>query len=233
MADPTVYQNITKRADLQSSADIYKGSTQRPFKVQVITVALDTAQGPKAQPYFKIGFPFKSVTVRSATDSATSVNIRIGAADDIQQSFQLLKNDSIYFDYEINEAYLDWSAQASKSVTLLFMVDARLQLGSTQVSLSGGVALQDGTAVAAIASVTLAANTAAAIAPALATRKTCVIQNNTGGILYYGGDATVTADNTATGGIQCPAGGQIIWRNTANLFAISVGGGIVNRFEES
>ncbi len=228
---PKLAKQVLSKQTQTDNAAVVIGNSERPFRVQEFTFALDTAQ--LATSPFKIRFPFKSIVVRSASDSNTSVNIRLGSQDTIQSPIALFQNDSLNFDFPINEAYLDWTSQPSKTMTLLFLVEGRVRLGSLIAAISGGVTQQDGTAVAAIASVTLAAATAAAIAPSLSTRKTCTIQNNTGAILYVGGSNTVTADATATGGIQVPANGQLIWRNTAELWGISTAGGIVNRLEES
>jgi hypothetical protein len=229
--DAQLARFVLDKAREVDQAKLFENTTQRPFHFYQIVYALDTAT--KAGQEIKIGFPFKGITVRQATDSTCSVNIRIGAQDAINPDIQLRQNDAINFDEPINEAYLSWSAQTGKSITLLFAIDAVLNIGVATTAITGGIFQQDGTAAAAIASVTLSAATAAAIAPALSTRKTCTLVNNTGATIYLGGDSTVTADTTATGGIPVPAGSTFLWRNTAALYAISTPGGIVNRLEET
>ena len=224
------YSILLDRNDKPRQADIFEANTQRPLNVRSLTIALDTAQLVN-QP-FKVGFPFESVCVVSATDATTSINMRIGANDSIVDSFPLKQNFQLNLGKSTSECYLDWIAQSGKSIQLLFFVNAQLNTGSQLISISGGVTQQDGTAVSAISSVTTVGGTSIIVAPALSTRKTCMLVNNSAGTLYVGGTTAVTADATATGGIPIASGGTFVWRNPAALWGITAAAGIVNRLEE-
>lgn len=230
--DPTTAGAVVANAEYLQRAKLYQESTQIPFSVQQMVFALDTAQ-LSSQP-FAINFPFRSVVVRAATDVLTNIDLRLFSMDAMQSSINLKQNDALKFPYVVSKGFLSWSAQSGKSMTLLFLVDGELNLGSFNVNVSGGVTQQDGTVISAIQSVSLSAATATIIAPALASRKTCTIQNNAAGVLYYGGDNTVTdASTAATQGISIPPGGQFVYRNTGALYGYITAGGVVNRVEES
>jgi hypothetical protein len=220
---------ILQGAGLLKRAQIFEGNTQHPLKVIPITIALDTAK--LSTDPFKIGFPFKSLFVSDATDTAVQVSLIPGARDSLQGAITLSKKDSWDSDAMVAEAYLYWSAQASKSITLLFFVDSSFRSGSQISVTAGGVSISSGSS-ATQASVNLAATTAAAIAPALSTRKQATIQNLSGADLYVGADNTIT-DTASTGSIRIADGGIIVWQNTGALYGYSVAGGRVNRLEEA
>lgn len=216
---------IVKNAATLARATIADKSSQRPFSVQVQTINLTTAQ-LETNPY-RISTSFKSIYVSDATDINVSVNLRFNTRDSIQGAVPIRKNDSIVLDEPTNEAYLHWSAQSGKTLTLVIFTDAAFQSGS-QISVSGGgVSINDGTSVAATTQVTLVATTAAAVVPANTSRKNCLVQNNSGTDLYLSGASTVT-NAGATRGIKIPDGGIYEYRNTAILYGYSVAGGDVN-----
>lgn len=220
---------ILKSADLVKRARIFEGTTQKPFGVQTITLDLTTAV-LSTNPY-KIRFPFRSLFVRDATDVYVSVNLQPQSQDSYQSSFAMTKNDGWVADYPVTEAYLYWSAQSGKTITLVFFTDSAFKSGSQISVTGGGVSIVEGSAITGPIRVALSAATAAIIAPALSTRKVAVIQNKTGASLYVG-DSTVTASG-ATEGIEIPDDGIIYWRNTAGLYGYSTAGGNVHRLEEA
>lgn len=217
---------LSKLSEIQR-AKIYEGNTQRPFLVQKMTINLSTAK-LETDPY-RIGFPFKSVYVQTATDVYSTVNIKLLTRDTTQSSFPIKLNDVFSNEYPISEAYLDWSAQAGKSITLIFFLESEFKSGSQISVTGGGVSIVDGSSIS-LATVTLAATTAAAIAPADPLRKVATIQNKTGADLYVG-DSSVT-NAGATEGILIPINGIIYWKNTGALYGYSVAGGKVQRAEE-
>lgn len=223
-------QMILRAQETVTKARIFDSSANHPFMVQAMTIDLTTAKLSTAP--LKIGFPFRTIFVQDATDASVSLNIRLGGLDAFQSRIALKKNDSFAMPFPVSEAYIDWTAQASKSATLVFFVDGEFRPGSQISVVSGGITVSEGGSTAAIASVALVALTAAAIAPASATRIMTIIQNKTGADLFIGGDATITDDGTiATAGIKIAADGLIEWKNTGALYGYSVGGGRVNRFE--
>lgn len=208
-------------------ARIFEGNTQRPFSVQKMTIDLTTAR-LSTQPY-KIGFPFKSLYVQTATDVYATVNVKLLTQDSSQSSFPMKLNDSFNNEFPIAEAYLDWDAQAGKTITLIFFLDSEFRSGSQISVTGGGVSIVDGSSIL-LGTVTLAAATAAVIAPADSLRKVATIQNKTGAVLYVG-DSSIT-NGGATEGINIQPDGIITWRNTGALYGYSVAGGKVQRTEE-
>ncbi len=222
---------IIDQATEQDRAKLFQNSTQKPYHFSQLVQLLDTAQ--LSTDPLKIGFPFKAVTVLNTTDSITSINMRIGSNDDLAPLIALKQNNTLNFDEPVNEAYISWTAQAGKSITLLFAIDCVMNIGVATTAITGGIFQQDGTAVAAISQVTMVAATAIKVFATLSTRKCGTLVNNTGATIYVGGDNTVTAGIAATGGIPVPAGAVFNWRNTSALWAISTLGGVVNVLEES
>ena len=220
---------ILKSADLVKRARIFEGTTQKPFGVQTITLDLSTAV-LSTNPY-KVRFPFRSIFVRDATDVYVTVNLQPQSQDSYQSAFAMTKNDGWVADYPVTEAYLYWSAQSGKTITLVFFTDSAFKSGSQISVTGGGVSIVEGSALTGPTRVALSAATAAQIAPALSTRKLAVIQNKTGASLYVG-DSSVT-DSGATEGIEILDDGIIYWRNTGALYGYSTAGGNVHRIEEA
>lgn len=212
----------------KSRARIFESNTQRPFGVQKLTLDLSTAK-LETDP-FVVNFPFRTFFVQTASDNSVEVNFKPVTRDSYQSFFPVKKNDVWSADYPISAAFLHWSAQSGKSITLVFFVDSEFRSGS-QISVnSGGVSINDGSSFEAQTRVTLVATTAAIIAPANSDRKLCLIENNTGADLFIG-SATVT-NSGATRGIRLAAGDVLEWRNTAALYGYSVAGGDVHYLDQ-
>lgn len=221
---------VMQLANQVRDAAIFQGTTVAPFGVQSITLDLTTAR-LQTQPY-KIGFPFKSVYVSSATDTTVSVNLVPNTQDSYQSSVPFGLNDSWTVDQPVSNAFLFWSAQSGKSITIHFFVDSEFRSGKQISVTGGGVTLVDGSSISGPTRVTLSATTATIIAPALSTRKKCTIQNKTGADLYIGG-STIGAVGGATEGIKIPIDGIIYWQNTGALYGWSVAGGNIHYLEET
>lgn len=211
-----------------SRARIFEGNTQRPFSIQLVTLDLTTAR-LSTQPY-KIGFPFKSVYVQTATDVYVSVNVKVQTQDSTQSSFPMKLNDSWINEFPVAEAYIDWTAQSGKSITLIFFLESEYRSGSQISVTGGGVSINDGSTITGPTRVTLTAATAGIIAPADTLRKTATLYNDSGADIFIG-DSTVT-NSGATKGIPWPNGTLIYFRNTGVLYGYSVAGGNVIRNEE-
>jgi hypothetical protein len=217
---PEMVAHILNLADEQKRARIFESNTQRPFIIQSMVIPLDTARLDN-QP-LKIGFPFKALWIQDATDSSVVVNIRAGGRDLTNSPFKLRLNDVWKLDDPIAEAYLDWSAQSGKSITILFSLTSDFTSGRNVSVNSGGVSINEGDSFTT-AQVTMTAATATLIKAQNSSRKVLAVQNNTGADLWVGG---LTVSNTgATQGIKVPANGIYYWRNTAALYGYSVAGG--------
>lgn len=219
---------ILNSAELIKRARIFEGKSQRPFSVQIVQLDLSTAK-LETDPY-PIRFPFRSFYIQSATDTYANIQVKVGSRDTTQSGFTAKQNDSFSADIPQAEAYLYWSAQSGKSMTIVFFTDAEFRSGS-QISVSGGgVSINEGTSVSAATRVILSAATAAIIAPTDSTRKTSVIQNNTSGDLFISGTSAVT-NSGATRGITLTPGTIYEYRNTGALYGYSVAGGDVTRMD--
>lgn len=220
-------QLLSKFQEIQR-ARIFEGATQRPFSIQLVTLDLSTAILP-TRPY-KIGFPFKSFYVQNATDVYANVNVKVQMQDSIQSSFPTKLNDSWVNEFPVAEAYLDWSAQAGKTMTIVFFLESEYRSGSQISVTGGGVSIVDGSTITGPTRVTLSAAAAGIIAPADPLRKVASIYNDTGSDVFIG-DSTVT-NTGATKGIPLANGDVLAWRNTGVLYGYSVAGGNLIRNEE-
>ena len=210
----------------------------RPQSQHVITLtstALGTAAARGSE--FKIGFPFKAVYVRSATDSNVQVSLVVHSKEENQvaNAVQLKLNDQISFEEPVGDAYLIWPAQTGKTMTLIFFVDADFRSGQQISVSSGGVSVTWGdTNTEAVT--TLTAVTAGAILASNSNRKHAVIQNNTGADLFIGSSSSVDDGSGGGGaniGVKIPAGQIFEWKSTAALYGYSVAGGTVKSFDFS
>lgn len=219
---------ILNKAQQVDKANVFRSNTQHPFSIQSVTLALDTAQ-LIGTPY-KLNFPFKSLYVVAATDTATTVSMQPSTVDSYQSSVPLKLNDAMNFDAAQSNCVITWTAQSGKSITLVFFVDASFRSGSQVTTFAGGLAIQEGSAFTT-AVVALVANTATSVAAALGTRKVATIQNNTGANVWFGGSSV--SNTGANTGIMVAPGNSLVWKNTAQLFALSVAGGNVVNMEEA
>lgn len=223
----------TANAILQSANDTLKariltGINSSLFEVQKVVIDLTSAR-LETNPY-EIKFPFKSFWVQDATDSNVSVSFKPGTVDQYQSAFEIQKNDSWSSDYPTTAAFLHWSAQSGKSITIIFFVSSEFKSGTQQTVTSGGVSITNGDAIST-AVVTLAAATAAAAFAASTTRKRGLLQNNSGASIWIG-PSTVT-NSGATLGLEVQAGDTYAHNNASALYAYSVAGGDVLAFTES
>ena len=221
-------RTILRDEFLKMKAEIFEDSTSNPFEVQVIDLTLTTARTPE-NPY-RVGFPFKSVFVREATDGTVSVDLRPTTNDSFQSPVKLKLNDSLIMGRPVSEAFLSWSAQAGKTIQLVFFVTSEFRSGSQVSQNAGGVSISDGTAFVN-AQLTLVAATALSVFASDSTRKKGTLQNTTGASIWVG--ASTVTNSGATIGIEVPSGGIFYWSNTAQLYAYSVGGGLVTTMSET
>ena len=213
-------QAVVDLANQLKKASVFISTTQKPFGVQSITLDLSTARLQTQA--FRVGFPFKSVYVSSATDVLANVVLVPTTQDSYQSGIPFKLNDSWTMDEPTAEAYIYWSAQSGKTITLHFFVESEFRSGSQISVTGGGVTLNSGSSFTRSV-VTLVAATATSLFASDSTRKQATIQNNTGAALFFG-ESTITGSG-ATRGISVPPGGSLQWTNTSALYAYSVLGG--------
>lgn len=225
--DDDIVRRVLADALLKQNAEIFRGSTEQPFEVQVVELDLSTARTPE-NPY-PIKFPFKSVFIREATDSVVNVDFQVQTQDSYQGKITLKLNDSLVFGQQVSNGFLSWEAQSGKTMSLIFFVSAEFRSGSQVSQTAGGIAIIDGSSFDQSV-VALTAATATQIVAQDTTRKQVLIVNETGSDVWLG-DSTVT-NSGATRGFKLVTGAVFTWRNTAALYGYSAGGGDVQITEE-
>jgi hypothetical protein len=196
--------------------------------IRVITIPLDTAQTPSDPKVIK--FPFKGLVVLSATDSNVSINGRLDTLDSSNDSFPLKSPGGIFSERPFSAIYLDWSAQAGKTITLLLSMYGQIQTNQIGLAFSGGVNVKDGDSIS-VASVTLTAATASQIVAVDTTRKKIEFENETGDDIWLG-PSNVSNASTTKGRVLRP-GANFVYTNTAALYGYSVGGGTLTYLKHS
>lgn len=219
-----VAKAILQEMNLQRRAEIFDGTTRSLFEIQTMTLDLTTASLVTSP--LRIGFPFKSLFVRSATDNTTTITLRPLTADSYQSGVDLKLNDSLDFDQQQASGFLTWAAQSGKSVTLVFFVNASFKSGSQVSQTAGGVAIVDGSSFSETYP-TLSAATNGSILAQDTTRKIATIRNYSGQSIFVGSSSVTNSG--ATIGEEIQPGATYYWRNTAQLFgyaasAVSAGG---------
>lgn len=217
---PELAAQILSRAGELKRAQLLQAGTTNPFGIQRISIDLSTIP---AGGFRQIASPFVSVYVESATDQTVKISLQPDTIDQYQGTITLKQNDSVVFDQVISKAFLSWTAQAGKTVTLVFFVAARFQSGS-QISISGGgVSISEGTSFAT-SQVNLTGTTATSVLAQNVLRKVASVQNNTGADVYLGG---LSVSNTGVNqGFKITNGGTFQWKNTAQLWAWTASTGI-------
>lgn len=215
-------------SDAQSKANIIRSSEQRPKMALRLVLPLDvaaTAENPKL-----ISQPFNGYYVEDAgTDAGAVVRLAYGGIDKYATDnyTSLGKNDSAYSTEEIKQATLQWTAQAGKTLTLIFFLGVDFRPGSLLSQIEGGVSIIEGSAMsqamlgsAGNASTVSVTTTATMILPADNDRKLATLQ--TDAPIQLGNSAVVATPGSETGLTINP--GQFQIRNTGAVYAIVAGG---------
>lgn len=235
----------------EQNIEVAYSGAQKPTDLFVVTIPLDGAGGLSVNPAlmsssypngYKVGRPFKSVFVATATDGNVVVQLIPGAQN--ANSFQggnlvgvpLSLKDSFIAGRPQADGLIVWNNQPGKSITLVFALNSEVRSGSQTTTISGGVTTTDGSSVnstplgAAGTSGNLAATAAAAVlCPANSSRKVTTVQ-------VSGGSARVGDASVALGGpgILVSGGDKFQWRNTGALYWIIESGlPVANAIEET
>jgi hypothetical protein len=189
-----------------------------------LVIALDTAS--TAQNPFVVNQPFDGVYVETATDNLTTVKLSMGSLDTYQTDnyVTLTKNCALKNDFEVKGATLTWSAQAGKTITVVFFLGASFTPGSLISAISGGVNVLEGSTIneallgsgGASSSVSVT-STATQLLPTDSSRIVATLNFSSPVNI---GDSSVTA----TTGLPVPANTPIEFRNTGALYAITAAG---------
>jgi hypothetical protein len=201
----------------QGRAALFASTVGLNQSVKYLTLALDTAQ-LRTDPY-RISFGFSSFVVLDSTDSSVSINARIGSEDTNVDPFPLRKNSSLDLPGPIQKMFLDWPAQAGKTISILFLLEGNFKTNQLVSTVSANVNLDDGGTVTTQAGAQVLAAGGTLFAQDT-TRNLMLIQNNSGASIWVGSTG-VTVAGGAKPGIEIPSGGYYEWRSTAACVAIA------------
>lgn len=137
-----IADQILNLASQVDKASVFDANTQRPNEVIVVDIDLSVARletDPKI-----IKFPFKSVYVVQASDTAALINLKPISRDSSQGSIPFRDKDSWKLDRQITDCYIHWDAQAGKTMKLIFFVNSSFESGSFVTVIQGGVAVIEG-----------------------------------------------------------------------------------------
>lgn len=207
----------------QRASEIKRGIAGRVAVFQKVYCDLGTAQN--ANNAFKISVPFRSVFVRSATDSGAVVYLapNENAIGNIAEALPLYKNDSFDFGITMAGAFLWWPAQAGKVIELYVSTEGRMQTGSQISQIAGGLSVSDGSTITS--NVLGSAGDQAKLSITAATMVLPADTDRKKGTIYidgpcWGGDAGV---EVGARGVLFPAG-LITVSNTAAFYLAPVAG---------
>ncbi len=213
------YNDTNERLRAPDQAGIWAASVGLNYEARVVTIDL-TSVRLDTDPYL-ISFPFKSLAVLSATDSNVSINVKLSTQDTYQDGIPLKKGTSFVLPQPTNKAFLNWTAQVGKTITLLLMVSGEFRSNILDLVNSGSITVSEGTSFTT-AVVALTAATATQLFPANTTRKTGTWVNDTGSDVWLG-NASVSSSGVNKG-MRVAPGASFTYRNTSALYAFSVGG---------
>lgn len=222
--DPS-YQSIVRSRQIENASNIQQAVESRR-QISKVILSQDLSTAKLSTSPLLIDFPFKTVWVQDATDSNVTVSLVLNPINEgtLNAPMTLQRNLAISLERPVAGAYLYWSAQASKTITIYFLTDGDVRPGSLISQITGGVSIQDGTSVSsskmdagASASKSVTSASAVAMFPADSTRKvmTCYTDQD-----IWVGDSSVAV---GTRGIFIAGGSRFVWKNTAALYGIAVG----------
>jgi len=192
-----------------------------PSAIRVQTIDLSTAP---TNPVL-VNFPFKSVYVASASDSSALVSMRPFSDSENNDYAPLRLKDSVGWDYSISRCFLTWTAQAGKTMTLVFFTDAKFTSGSFNTQVTSSL---DGTSINDFSSVTVTADGTAKLIDS--THNVIEVFNEGPGDLWVGGSG-VSAAAGAEKGYRLPAGYGKRYRNSGSLYYACLTAGTIFRYQ--
>lgn len=218
---------MTKQEFKQALADflrddttqIYGGNDESPFVAQTFTIDLSTAKSE--QDPFIIGFPFKTIVIKgAATDSTSTINVKFNKNDSGISTVPMIVNDVLNANVINAKAFLSWSAQAGKTITVIVYLHANYSSGS--LVNSGSVSVSPSSGFKALANPALGAATAAVLIASNVLAKRRTLQNNDTASIWIGPSNVTNAG--ATRGIELLTGSSTEISSSAAIYGYSVAG---------
>ena len=211
---------LIQSRDQNRDSQISNSSRLRPQSQYRLVLALDTAADDSSS--FEWKQPFDGFYVEDATDSSTEVKMGIIAPESqqVRNYVTLKQNDSAEYNEAISGAFFTWSAQASKTITIVFFMGVKFRPGSLRSFLNGGVTPTFGSGATPQTRVQSTAM-AGALFTADADRKMMTITNmDTANTVYISGTSAVTGSAGTKPGIPIAPGQTYEWQSQAACYAI-------------
>lgn len=206
-------RRIVESLSRGDKAYIERAAQLNPSAIRVQT--FDLASVPTNP--ISVGFAFKCAYIVSASDAQTQILLRPFSDSENNDYVPMSLKDALNFDYPINKCFINWVAQAGKTMTVVFFTDAKFESGSSVNQTAG---TPDGNAFNDFAAV--AFNSVNATLLDNSIRNVITIYNNGPDECRVGGsgiDATVGSEK----GLRIPANQERRYKNTGAVY-IAVNG---------
>lgn len=129
-----------------SNRDIEIIEAELEFReIEVIDLDLSTER-LETKP-FEVNFPFRSVWIDPATSDDAEVSLRVNSRDLSVPALTLGRRDNLDLGRTAAKAFLHWTAQAGKTLRIVFSLRAALRSGTVEV-IGGIAAIATGTILA-------------------------------------------------------------------------------------
>lgn len=227
-------KEVVLNGQIERDAFIRKNSDLRP-KLQ-IRVDLDLSVARTVRNPYVVEGPFDGFFVEATSTIGTTVKQSITSKDNYNLSeYTTLKiNSSGTFKTPVRRAILTWTAQAGKTMTIVYYNECTFRPGSTVSEMSGGVVPTTGDTLTPLANVQVT-GVATLISAAGAAKKKRTVQVLQGVTIWLG-DNTVQAGNAVgtRGGVRIQVGQAWEYTGTGAIYGITNGGNAtVSVLEES
>lgn len=216
---------INRNTNLQQEAAIRRSSDLRPKLAMRMEFDLSVAR--TAQDPVVIFQPFNGFYVEETTDTTTEVKFSLGSVDRYQtDNYTTLKrNDAGYSPEEIKSACLFWDAQSGKTLVVVFYVGVEFRPGSLLNVITGGVTIQEGTAIAQDALGAAGNATSVACSTTIAQLLEADSDRKVAKLFNPGTDLWVGNSGVTAGvGLYWPSNTWLTVKNTAAIYAIAAAG---------
>jgi hypothetical protein len=216
-------RRIVESLSRGDKAYIERAAQLNPTAIRVQTFDLATAPLNS----ISVGFAWKSCYIVSGTDASCNILIRPFSDSENNDYVPMSLKDVLSFDNPINKCFVNWTAQLGKTITVVFFTDAKFTSGSFLNEVSSTV---DGNSINEFAPVTVSTTAANAINSTV--RNVINIVNEGPDDCYIGGSG-VSAVSGSERGLFLAAGNERQYKNTAAVYAASLGTSVIRFQTES
>lgn len=210
---PQEGRKLVESLSRPDKAYIERAAQLNPSAIRVQTFDLSIAP---ANP-ISIGFAFKTLYVVEATDASSNIQMRPFSESENNDYLNLKLKDVLSYDNPINKCFIKWNAQAGKTLTIAFFTDAKFTSGSFVNEVSSSV---DGNSIVDFGTINISTTGANLVDSSV--RNLITIQNEGPDDCYIGSNS-VSAVPGSEIGLRVPAYTERTYKNTASIYAASVG----------